>query len=159
MSLLDMIASSDAGSPEANYLRGGRHVIKISRVTWRDPTPKQPKASFRIDGEILKTNSAAHADQIGMQGTMNLGFRYPESDGPRAKRALRACLEAATGDKVAESVLTSAKIKELIGETQPLRDAIIVVMGNEAPQEKDKSKTFTKYEVEVPTLRDLDGLI
>src|SRR3990167_7580737 len=101
MSLLDMIGDAE-GQPAANYLRCGRTVLKISRLSWRDPTAKKPTAAFRIDGEILKSSNPTHKEQTGMQGTMNLNFKFAEQDLAKMRRALTSALTTAEGRKVLE---------------------------------------------------------
>jgi hypothetical protein len=155
-SLLDMIGSAE-GQPSANYLKGGRTVLKISRVSFRDPTPKLPRASFRIDGEILKSTNAKHQEQAGMSGTMNLNFKFADQDLAKTRRALRAALASKEGREVTEAE-AAEQSKTLCGEKQPLVGAVVTVVAVEDPQKGDPTKTFTKYEVEVPTERDLDGL-
>lgn len=160
-SLLDMIGTAD-GTPSSNYLKGGRTVIKASRVSWREPTAKIPRASFRIDGEILKSSAEKHATEIGQTGTMNLNFKFPNDDLARMRRALSAlgtsigvgngpdgaCSEAEAAERAAEFTMDS----------QPLVGSIVTVVAQEDPQKGDPSKTFTKYEVVLPTAKDLEGI-
>jgi L-alanine-DL-glutamate epimerase-like enolase superfamily enzyme len=160
-SLLDMIGSAD-GTPAANYLKGGRHVVKASRVTWREPTAKIPRASFRIDGEILKSSNEKHASQVGQTGTMNLGFKYPNDDLARMRRALSALGTSIGVGHGAEGSCSESeaaeRATEFTSEKQPLVGAIVVVVAQEDPQKGDPNKTFTKYEVVLPTAKDLEGL-
>lgn len=160
-SLLDMIATAD-GTPSANYLKGGRTVVKASRVTWREPTAKIPRASFRIDGEILKSTNEKHQSQLGQTGTMNLGFRYPNDDLARMRRALSALGTSAGKGRGADGLCgegeAAERATEFTGEAQPLVGAIVTIVAQEDPQKGDPNKTFTKYEVVLPTAKDLDGL-
>lgn len=160
-SLLDMIATAD-GTPSSNYLGGGRHVVKISRVTWREPTAKVPRSAFRIDGEILKSTSAKHANEIGQTGTMNLNFKFPNDDLARMRRALSAagssaCIGSGEDGDMTEDEAAKRAL-ELTAEDQPLVGAIVTIVANESPQKGDPSKSFTKYEVVVPTESDLTGI-
>lgn len=160
-SLLDMIASAD-GTPSSNYLRGGRHVVKASRVSWREPTAKIPRASFRIDGEILKSSNDKHAGEIGQSGTMNLNFKYPNDDLARMRRGLSA-LGTSIGvgrgpDGACSEEEAATRATEFTAESQPLVGSIVTVVAQEDPQKGDPSKTFTKYEVVLPTAKDLEGI-
>ena len=157
MSLFDMIAEAE-GTPAANYLGGGRTLIKISRVSRREPTAKLPKASFRIDGEILQSTNPTHADQIGMQGTMNLNFKFAEQDLAKMRRALTAALGAAEGRQAREEEITISKSAELCGPTQPLLGAVVAVVATEKPQKGNKDKVFTHYEVEMPNEKEINSL-
>jgi hypothetical protein len=157
-SLLDLIGSAE-GTPSANYLKGGRTVLKVSRLSFREPTPKLPRPSFRLDGEILKSTNPIHQGQAGSTGTVNLSFRFADQDLAKMRRALRACIASKEGrDDVTESEAAERAV-QVVGEKQPLTGAVIVIDALEAPQKGDASKTFTRYEVVVPTERDLDGLI
>lgn len=157
MSLLDSITTAK-GQPTANYLKGGRHVLKISRLQWRENDPDKPTPSFRLDGEILKSSNPLHQEQVGSQGTMNLGFKFASTDLAKMRRALTAALSSAEGRKALESEITAAKTRELCSESQPLNGTIVVVVATEKPQKGDKTKSFTHYEVEVPTERDVEDL-
>ena len=160
-SLLDMIGSAD-GTPASNYLKGGRTVIKASRVSWREPSAKLPRASFRVDGEILKSSNEKHAGEIGQSGTMNLGFKYPNDDLARMRRALSALGTSKGVGHGAEGACGEAEAAErageFTGEGQPLVGAIVTVVAQEDPQKGDPNKTFTKYEVVLPTAKDLEGI-
>ena len=160
MSLLDGIENVQAGDA-ANYLKEGRTILKITRVSWREATPTVPKASFRIDGQILKTSSAAHANQIGCSGTMNLSFRYPEGptgDKAKMKKAIMAAGTVAgvgtgEGGDVLDKEVNRAFVEKMTGVDQPLVGAVVAVNGTT----KD-GKPFTHYSVEMPTDQDLEGL-
>lgn len=156
-SLLDLIGTAE-GSPSANYIKGGRTVVKISRVNFREPSAKLPKASFRIDGEILKSTNPIHQEQVGMTGSCNLSFRYSEQDLAKMRRMLKASITSKEGRPATEEE-AAKRAAELCGEKQPLVGALVTVVALETPQRGDPTKTFTKYEVETPTANDLDGLI
>ncbi len=159
-SLLDMIADAD-GTPSANYLKGGRTTLKVSRLTFREPTAKIPRASFRIDGEILSSTNEKHQAQIGQAGTMNLSFKFPNDDLARMRRAL-AAIATSKGAGAGEEGLclegeAAARAAEFCGPKQPLTGAVVTVVAQEDPQRGDPNKTFTKYEAVVPTEKDLEG--
>jgi hypothetical protein len=171
MSLLDMIGSAD-GTPSSNYLKDGRTVVKVSRATFREPSAKLPKASFRIDGEILKSTNPKHQAQAGQTGTMNLGFKYPNDDLARMRRALSNAgtskgLGAGTDGQMPESEAAN-RASELTGEAQPLVGAIVTIVATEIikkpardkdPKDLKDTDFFTIYEVELPTEKDLDGVL
>lgn len=170
MGLLDMIGEAD-GTPSANYLKGGRHVVKISRATFREPSAKIPRASFRVDGEILKSTNPKHQAQVGQTGTMNLGFKFPNDDLARMRRALAAAGTSqgiGTGeDSVMGEAEAAKRATELTGDKQPLVGAIVVIEADEKPKKAAREKDpatlksddfFTTYEVSLPTDKDLDGL-
>lgn len=165
-----MIGEAD-GTPSANYLKGGRHVVKIARATFREPSAKIPRASFRIDGEILKSTNPKHAAQVGQTGTMNLGFKFPNDDLARMRRALSAggtSQGIGTGeDSVMGEAEAAKRALELTGDKQPLVGAIIVIEADEKLKKPARDKDpatlksddyFTTYEVSLPTDKDLDGL-
>lgn len=161
MSLLDMIGDAE-GTPAANYLRGGRTVVKISRAIFRESTPKLPRNSFRIDGEILGSTNPDIAAQVGMQGTMNLNFKFADQDLAKMRRALAAAatskgIGSGPGGECSEAE-ASKRSKELIGAEQPLVGALVTVVAVEKPQKQAKDKVFTHYEVEVPNETDLANI-
>ena len=92
-----------------------------------------------------------------MQGTMNLNFKFAEPDLARMRRCLAAAATSQAGKPVSEAE-AAKQTKELVGVNQPLVGAIVTIAGIEGPQSKDPTKSFTKYECEVPTASDLDGL-
>lgn len=156
-SLLDNLVSAD-GQPSANYVQGtGRTVGKVRRVTYREPSASIPKPSFRVDVEILKSTIDKHAAQVGFTATVNLGFRFPEPDLARMRRMLAAMATSAEGEVVSEATAAS-RVKEFIGDAQPLTGAVITIVSLSEPQKGDKNKTFTKFEIEVPSDADLDGI-
>jgi hypothetical protein len=162
VSLLDSIKEAK-GAPSANYLKGGRTVIRVTRVTHKDPTALDPKAQFRVDGEILKSTNPLHAGQAGQAGTMNLNFKYAEQDLARERRAL-AAMATSKGIGNGENGFCSEgeaaeRAKDFVGQAQPLVGAIVTVDASEKPQKENKEKLFTSYEIVVPTERDLEGLV
>lgn len=157
MSLLDNIVDAK-GAPSANYLKGtGRTVGRIRRVSWREPTAEK-RANFRVDVEILKSSVPQHAAEVGTTATMSLNFRYPDEDLARMRRALAAAETSATGDAVLESTINKAKADKLCGPTQPLVGAVVTIATITKPQVKNPTNEFTKYELEVPSEADLEGL-
>lgn len=153
MSLLDTIGSAE-GSPARNYLRGGRTVGRIRAVSFRDSTPKFPKAAFRVDIEILGSTNPKHAGEKGQTACMNLSFRYPEQDLAIMRRALAAAASSKEGKVVTEPE-AAARAKEFVGETQPLVGALVAIEALEKPKKKNPNETFTQYELQKPTENDL----
>lgn len=153
MSLLDSIGTAEGG-PARNYLKGGRTLGRIRAASFRDATAKLPKSAFRLDIEIVASTNAKHAEETGQTGTMNLGFKYPEQDLACMRRALAAALSSKEGRQVTEKE-AAEKAKELVGETQPLVGALVVIEAVEKPKKKNPSEKFTQYEVFVPSESDL----
>ena len=52
----------------------------------------------------------------------------------------------------------AARATEFTVEAQPLVGSIVTVVAQEDPQKGDPNKTFTKYEVVLPTAKDLEGI-
>ena len=167
MGLLDTLATAQ-GVASANYLRAipqdddfipdtdakARTVIKISRVTFREPNEEKTTYAFRVDGEILGSTNPRHQAEVGFTGTMNLGFRYAKEDLAKMRRALSAAGTSLGIGKGADGKMTEAEAAErrleLLGEAQPLVGAIVTVVTS-----VKKGKKFTHYEVEVPSASDL----
>jgi hypothetical protein len=158
VSLLDSIKDAK-GAPAANYLKGGRTVLRITKITHKDPTALDPKAQFRIDGEILGSTNPAHKGQVGQSGTMNLNFKFAEQDLARERRALAAAATSKGVGKGENGFCSEAEAAEraleFVGTAQPLVGAVVTIEATEGPQRGDPNKTFTKYEVVVPNERDL----
>lgn len=161
MGLLDHLANAE-GTPAANYLQGGRTVLKLSRASFREATAKLPRNSFRIDGEILKSTSPTHKEQIGQQATMNLNFKFADQDLAKMRRALAAAATSKGIGTAEDGRCTEAeaatRANEFVGQDQPLVGAIVTVNAVEKPQKNTPGKAFTHYEVEVPSASDLEGL-
>lgn len=161
MGLLDHLATAD-GTPAANYLQGGRTLLKISRINFREATAKLPRNAFRIDGEIVKSTNPKHKEQLGQQGTMNLNFKFPDQDLAKMRRALAAAATSKGLGKGEDGLCTEAeaatRANELIGQDQPLVGAYVVINAVEKEQKSNKEKVFTHYEVEVPTEADVADL-
>lgn len=162
MSLLDGIGTAK-GTPAANYLQGGRTVLKVSRVLFREADADLNRNSFRLDGEILKSTNSTHQEQVGMSGTVNFNFRFPQQDLAKMRRALAAAGTAAglgsgPDGRMLEAEINKAKADELCGQNQPLVGAIVTAVAVVKPQKAAADKVFTHYEIEVPTEADLDGL-
>lgn len=153
MGLLDEIGSAQGG-PVHNYLKGGRTVLKVTSVTFREATAKIPKPSFKIVGVILGSSNPKHAAEKGMSGTMNLGFKFAEQDLACARRCLRALLASKEGRSDVTEKEAAEKAKDLVGETQPLVGTVITIEAIEKPK-KNSEGTFTQYEARVPDEEDL----
>lgn len=168
MSLLQSIATATGGEGSANYFKStspagegatlDRTVIKISRAVFREANADLPRNSFRIDGEILKSTCDVHSTQVGFTGTLNLRFAYPKEDLANMRKMLSVAGTAAGIGKGAEGAMdeaeAAARVEELIGQAQPLVGTIVTVIAS-----TKNGKQFTHYKLEVPTERDLDGVL
>lgn len=153
MGLLDKIttASGDGGG---NYAKKGRHVLELTRVTYRDESSPLG-AGFNFDGKVLATNNP-DAHTVGDVIRGNCIFSNPkmvENNLARMRRILAAFATSAKGEKVRESEITPKKVLELTGEDQPLVGTIVVVNGSE--RKGNNGNVYTLYEAEVPGQADL----
>lgn len=159
MGLLDNITTAK-GAPSANYLRHGRHLIKVKRLTFRElgEDPDRPTASFSIDGTLLKTTSSSHTEDIGSTVRANDPFKFPQPSLARMRRALAAMKSVVEGRVVRDSEITKEVADQCVGEEQPLTGSLLVVIATTKPK-RDSEGEFTKYEYEVPSPEDVAGLI
>lgn len=157
MGLLDGIKTA-TGNANANYLKSGRTVGRIMRVTAR-PFDHEAGPGFRVDLEVLKTSSAEH--QPGDIVAATVGFKYKNEALSNVRRILAAAATAAGIGKGKDGVCSEAeaadRADELVGTDQPLADAIVAVVGIEKKNQKTGTP-YTLYEVVVPNDSDMDGL-
>jgi hypothetical protein len=157
MGLLDSISTA-TGGPSSLYLKGGRHVIRITRTNFREGDGDLGP-SFRIDGELLKTtNMQDHESDLGNTVTANDAFKYKKESLARMRRMLTAALSAAEGRKATEAEITSSKAEELCGPNQPLVGAIVAIIGV-TKKNKTTGTPYTLYEAVIPNDHDLEGLV
>lgn len=155
MGLLDSISTA-TGGPSSLYLKGGRHVIQITRVNFREGDGDLGP-SFRIDGQLLKTTNEEHATDVGNTVTCNDAFKFKKESLARMRRMLTAALSAAEGRKATEAEITSKKAEELCGPDQPLVGAVVAIVGV-TKKNKTTGTPYTLYEAVIPNDHDLEGV-
>jgi hypothetical protein len=157
MGLLDGIKTA-SGNANSNYLKGGRTVGRIMRVSAR-PFDHEAGPGFRVDLEVLKSDSPEH--RPGDVVTATVGFKYKQDALANVRRILAACASAAQIGKGKDGICTEAeaadRAEELVGAEQPLADAIVTMIGFEKKNQKT-GNPYTLYEALVPNDQDLDSL-
>lgn len=175
MSLIDQVMTANG---DANYAYGkqGRHVIRIVRITLREPGGQILKPGFSVDGELLWSDRSDFAP--GVEGGNKRGsvirfndpFRFPEQTLARARRTIHKAKMAKEGREIAEATLglekvdgeddkafaarVSAEVKRLLGPDQPLVGALLTVTAVER-KNKQTGATYTLFEPMTPTEEDL----
>ena len=141
-SLLDGITTAK-GDASANYLGKGRHIVKITRLVWREETPELA-AQFRIDAQLMHTNG--DTKQLGTIVTANVNFgRVKSSSLANVRRLCRVIQETISGKPTTEGHVTPAVVNALVGPDQPAVGALIIVNGIEKAN-KETGKPYTTYE-------------
>lgn len=183
MSLLDTIMTA-SGAPTANYLRGGRHVIRIHRIVLTTPEEDRTltRPRFQLDGELLYSDRASFSDpnasldgdrpanKKGMIVRVNDPFKFIDTSLARVRRFLAVGKGAKLGAEVTESTLgltkndkesdsefaarVLAEAKKLLGVEQPLKGAVMAVIGTESKNQKTGTP-YTLFEPAFPTRDDL----
>ena len=163
MGLLDGIENAQ-GFAAANYLRGGRTLVEITRVSFTEADGvKSTKTTFRVDGRVLHSTNPTE-NPVGVTKTVNVGFKFPDSARPNMVRILMALLSSKEGGRlVKQSEINKAKVLELTGEDQPLIGTVIAfdaVEDRKASRVSPKNPdgVFTKYEASVPGDADVRNL-
>lgn len=154
MSLLDGITSAKGGAG-ANYLRKGRHLLRISRMAWREESADLA-AQFRLDGMVVATTG--DQEMVNNTGTANVNFgKFKTSSLTNVRRICRVVKEVLDGQSVSESDINRDVVEnQLCGPKQPAVGAFVVILGIEKTS-KDGNQ-YTTYEAEVPNERDLATL-
>lgn len=181
MSLLDGIMSAN-GDANYSYVKEGRNLVRVSRIVLQDPDPmnNRPKPRFNVDGVLLHSSRADFDPKVeggNKKGTTvraNDPFRYPAQTLARVRRTLACALSAKTGKPVDEATMglvqkegedakafgerIKAEVARLLGPTQPLAGAIIVIQAKEGKNQQTGSP-YTLFEPEVPNEDDLKNLL
>lgn len=157
MGLLDQIKTA-TGLGSANYLKGGRTVGRVTRVVFRD-ADHDLGPGFRVDVEVLK--STAPDTNVGDVATANVGFRF-KPEGLANMRRMLAAMASSAGigaDKDGRCTEGEAadRVREFVGEAQPLTGAIVTIVGT-TKTNREKGTPYTLYEAYVPTEKDLEGI-
>ena len=154
MSLLDGITNAK-GDASANYLGKGRHIVKITRLAWREETPDLA-AQFRLDGQLMHTNGDPNS--LGTVVTANVNFgRFKSSSLANVRRMCRVIEETVSSKPVTEGHITKAVVDRLTGPHQPAVGALIVINGIEKAN-KETGKPYTTYECAVLNADDIRAL-
>ena len=184
MSLLDSIMTA-SGAPTANYLRGGRHVVRIHRIVLTTPDEDRSltRPRFQVDGELLFSDRPTFSDvnvtmdgdrpanKKGMIVRVNDPFKFVDTSLARVRRFLAVSKGAKSGAEITESTLGltkndketdaefSARIlveaKRLLGADQPCKGAVIAIIGTESKNQK----TGTPYTLFEPAFPNRDDLV
>lgn len=170
MSLLDA-ARKATGESTPNYLKHGRHVVLVKRVSFReaDALKSGPgaNAGFAIDGELLHSTREDFNNGGFYQGDTvraNDAMKVPNQGLARVRKALAAMKSVKEQRKIGEldfgiEGCTDQQFKDewkrLCGETQPLVGVPITIIATESKSQKTGG-TYTLYEVVVPHVSDLE---
>lgn len=159
MGLLDQITKVQ-GNPTANYLRAGRFVAKITRVSIR-PEEHELGFGFRMDIDILKSTNPEF--KTGDLATVNLNFKKYKNDALANMRRILTAAATSAGQGpgkngvCTEGDVTKALVEKLCGPEQPLVGAIVTVVAT-AKKNQTNGNTYTLYEVFVPSEQDIEGM-
>ena len=175
MSLLDA-ARKATGESQPNYLKHGRHVILVKRVSFREADALKAgpgaNAGFAIDGELLfstRDDFNAGGFYRGDSVRANDAMKVPNQGLARVRKALAAMKSVKEQRRIGELDFGidnctddqfKAEWKRLCGETQPLVGIPITVIATESKSQKT-GNVYTLYDVVVPNQVDLEkaGLI
>jgi hypothetical protein len=138
MGLLDSIDKA-VGTPTANYARKGRHIVKITRVSFSEGG-LEDKPNFRVDGQVIHSYLTDDPHQPGETVTVSEGMKFPASGMARTRRALAAMAS------LDESEVTPAKAKELVGPKQPCVGSVVAFELLERTS-KEKKTPYTVFEI------------
>lgn len=165
MGLLDGIATA-TGNSTSIYLGGGRHLIRVTELYFRD-TDDNPElaGTFRLNGELVKTNNAKHSEHVGNVVTANISFKEPKlrkDNLARMRRILTKVLSSQRGETVTEDQAAAEAVK-CVGPSQPCVGTYVVILGTEKFSKTRKNDdgspgVYTLYEAAVPTDEDIEGL-
>jgi hypothetical protein len=173
MSLLDTIMTAN-GDSSANYAMPGRHVVRLNRLTLRDPTAPGAiqglPAGFKFDGEVLAVSYSEPGKEVGSVLTFTDPFKQQQSALARIRRLLAAAKTAKTGKVCLEANLgleqapgeadgvfgerIKDEVKRLLGPTSPLSGAIVTVVVTGGKNQKTGG-AYSLFEVFPPTEADL----
>lgn len=175
MSLIDSVMTAN-GDANYAYGKGGRHVIRVARITLREPSGQMLKPGFSVDGELLYSNRADFNPEVdggnkrGAIVRFNDPFKFPDQALARVRRTVRAAKEAKEGTPVSEATLgleqvegedpkafaarIGAELKRLLGPDQPLAGALLTIVATEG-KNKTTGTPYTLFEPQVPTEEDL----
>ncbi len=184
MSLLDNIMNA-SGAPTANYLRGGRHVIRLHRIVLTTPEEDRTltRPRFQVDGELLFSDRPSFSDvnatmdgdrpanKKGMIVRVNDPFKFLDTSLARVRRFLAVSKGAKLGAEITESTLgltkndketdtefsarVLAEAKRLLGADQPCKGAVFAIIGTESKNQK----TGTPYTLFEPAFPNMDDLV
>lgn len=159
MGLLDNITKVQ-GNPSANYLKGGRYLVRITRVAIR-PEEHELGFGFRLDCDVLKSNNPDF--KPGDSGTVNLNFKKFKNDALANMRRILTAAATCAGlgpgpdGRCTEADITKAFAEKLTGLEQPLVNTIVTVVAT-TKKNQTNGNTYTLYEVVVPSEEDVAGM-
>jgi hypothetical protein len=184
MSLLDRVMSANGQSNAAYLRGGRHVIrVHRLELNEPNPAQGIMKPSFKCDGELLFSDRASFASEQSTEGDdgkpankkgmivrANDPFKYPDSALARVRRFLVAAKAAATGKEVNEATMgleagadesesafasrVSAEVKRLLGPDQPLKGAVLTIVGTEGKNQKTGTP-YTLFEPCIPTREDL----